>query len=86
MDSPDRRLISEGPLSRLRFCCVNEHTVMLRTQGHYFLFSDMFLFTRPTATAYDLKVQVALNQALYKGTTFIFLFLLFPFITKKYNL
>ena len=68
LNSPNRRLISEGELTRVAPKEVLGKKLLLKTQGHYFLFSDLFLFTKPTSSSYDLRAQVPLTQALYKGT------------------
>jgi len=54
--------------------------LVLKTQGYYFLFSDLFLFTKPTSSSYEVKVQVDLSRALYKGTPR----LLFPLLCSSF--
>lgn len=68
LNSPNRRLISEGELTRVAPKEVLGKKLLLKTQGHYFLFSDLFLFTKPTSSSYDLRAQVPLTQALYKDS------------------
>lgn len=72
LNSPNRRLISEGELTRVAPKEVLGKKLLLKTQGHYFLFSDLFLFTKPTSSSYDLRAQVPLTQALYKGAPLFF--------------
>jgi len=68
MDTPNRRLLSEGEITRLAPKELLGKKLVLKTQGYYFLFSDLFLFTKPTSSSYEVKVQVDLSRALYKDS------------------
>eukprot|EP01087_Luapelamoeba_hula_P023168 TRINITY_DN846_c0_g2_i2.p1 TRINITY_DN846_c0_g2~~TRINITY_DN846_c0_g2_i2.p1 ORF type:complete len:1317 (+),score=424.44 TRINITY_DN846_c0_g2_i2:225-4175(+) len=66
LEKPSRRFVSEGPIAKISPKQLLGKKLMWKIDGYYFLFNDLFLFTKPLPTGnYRIKHIVSLAPAIY---------------------